>query len=68
MYFSNCINMTVCLLYSNELHTDLIPVEHLMGVVERQIGIMDVQQLCDTIISIWSKVSEECFQHTIHAV
>lgn len=21
----------MCLLYSNELHTDLIPVEHLMG-------------------------------------
>ncbi len=37
-------------------------------VVEREICIMDVQptnlqQLCDAIMSIWTKISEQCFQH-----
>jgi len=44
---------------------DLNPIEHLWDVVERQIGIIDVQptnlqQLCDAIMSIWIKTSEEC--------
>ncbi len=44
---------------------DLNPIEHLWDVVEREIHIMDVQptnlqQLCDDIISIWTKISEEC--------
>ncbi len=47
---------------------DLNPVEHLWDVVEREILIMDVQlknlqQLCDAIMTIWTKISEECFQH-----
>ncbi len=47
---------------------DLNPIEHLWDVVEREIHIMDVQltnlqQLCDAIISIWTKISDECFQH-----
>ncbi len=45
---------------------DLNPIEHLWDVVEREIHIMDVQltnlqQLRDAIMSIWTKVSEECF-------
>ncbi|KAG8571489.1 hypothetical protein GDO81_011667 [Engystomops pustulosus] len=44
---------------------DLNPIEHLWDVVEREIRIMDVQptnlrQLCDAIMSIWTKISEEC--------
>ncbi len=39
--------------------------EHLWDVVEREIHIMDVQptnlqQLHDAIVSIWTKISEEC--------
>ncbi len=49
---------------------DLNPIEHLWDVVEREICIMDVQptnlqQLRDTIKSIWTKISEECFQHLV---
>ncbi len=47
---------------------DLNPIEHLWDVVEREIRFMDVQpinlqQLRDAITSIWTKISEECFQH-----
>ncbi len=47
---------------------DLNPIEHIWDVVEREICIMDVQptnlqQLRDAIMSIWTKISEECFQH-----
>ncbi len=47
---------------------DLNPMEHLWDVVEREILIMDVQltnlqQMCDAIMTIWTKISEECFQH-----
>ncbi len=49
---------------------DLNPIEQLWDVVEREIPIMDVQptnlqQQHDTIMSIWSKISEECFQHLV---
>ncbi len=42
---------------------DLNLIEHLWDVVEREIHIMDVQptnlqQLCDAIMSIWTKISE----------
>jgi len=42
-------------------------------VVEREIGIIDVQptnlqQLRDAIMSTWSKVSEECFQHLVQSM
>ncbi len=52
---------------------DLIPIEHLWDVVEREIRIMDVQptnlqQLHDTIMSIWTKISEECFQHLVESM
>ncbi len=49
---------------------DLNPIEHLWDVVEREIHIMDVQptnlkQLRDAVMSIWTKISEECFQHLL---
>ncbi len=52
---------------------DLNPIEHLCDVVEREILIMDVQptnlqQLCDDIISIWTKISDECFQHLVESM
>ncbi len=52
---------------------DLNLIEHLLDVVEREIRIMDVQptnlqQLCDTIMSIWTKISEECFQHLVESM
>ncbi len=45
---------------------DLNPIEHIWDVVERKICIIDVQptnlqQLRDAIMSIWTKISEECF-------
>ncbi len=47
---------------------DLNPIELHWDMVEREIRIMDVQptylqQLCDAFMSIWTKISEECFQH-----
>ncbi len=52
---------------------DINPIKHLWDVVEREIRIMDVkptnlQQLRDAIISIWTKISEECFQHLIESM
>ncbi len=53
--------------------SDLNPIEHLWDVVEWEIHIMDVQpinlqQLCDAIMSIWTKISEECFQHLVESM
>ncbi len=68
------LNMTMCSLYSNGLQSpDLNPIEHLWDVVEREIHIMDVQptnlqQLCDAIMSIWTKISEECIQHLVESM
>ncbi len=47
---------------------DLNPIE-----VEREIRIMDVQltnlqKLCDAIMSIWTKISEECFQQLVESM
>ncbi len=54
---------------------DLNPIEHLWDVVEGNIRIMDVQptilqQLRDAnaIMSIWTKISEECFQHLVESM
>ncbi len=52
---------------------DLNPIEHLWDVVEQEIRIMDVQptnlqQLRDAIMSIWTKISEECFQHLVESM
>ncbi len=51
---------------------DLNPIEHLWDVVEREILIMDVQptnlqQLRYAIMSIWTNISEECFQHFVES-
>ncbi len=52
---------------------DLNPIEQLWDVVEREIHIMDLQpinlqQLRDNIMSIWTKISEECFQHLVESM
>ncbi len=52
---------------------DLNPIEHLWDVVEQEIHIMDVQptnlqKLCDAILSIWTNISEECFQHLVESM
>ncbi len=52
---------------------DLNPIEHLWDVVEREIRIMDVQrtnlqQLRDAIMTIWTKIPEECFQHLVESM
>ncbi len=52
---------------------DLNPIEHLWDVVEREIHIMDVQptnlqQLRDAILLMWTKISEECFQHLVESM
>ncbi len=28
----------------------------------------NLQQLCDSILSIWTKISEECFQHLVDSM
>ncbi len=28
----------------------------------------NLQQLCDAIMTIWSKISEECFQHLVESM
>ncbi len=52
---------------------DLNPIEHLWDVVEREIRIMDVQptnlqQLHVAIMSIWTKISKECFQNLVESM
>ncbi len=52
---------------------DLNPIEHLLDVVEREICIMDVQPtnlqtLRDAIMSKWTKISVECFQHLVKSM
>ncbi len=52
---------------------DLNPIEHLWDVVEQEIRITNVQptklqQQRDAIVSIWTKISEECFQHLVESM
>ncbi len=52
---------------------DINQIEHLWDVVEQEIHIIDVQptnlqKLCDAIMSIWTKISEECFQHLVESM
>ncbi len=47
---------------------DLNPIEHLWDVVEWEIHIINLQQLCDAIMSIWTKISEKCFQHLVDSI
>jgi len=52
---------------------DLNPIDHLWGVVQWEIRIIDVQptnlqQLRNAIMSIWTKISEECFQYLVESM
>ncbi len=52
---------------------DLNPIEHLWDVVEQEIHIMDVQptnlqQIRDAIMSIWTNISEVCFQYIVESM
>ncbi len=52
---------------------DLNPIEHLWGVVEWEIRMMDVQTtnvqpLLDAIMSIWTKISDKYFQHLVESI
>ncbi len=69
------LNMTMSWLYQNwPPHSPVRnPIEHLWDVVEQEICIMDVQptnpqQLRDAIMSIWPKISQECFQHLVESM
>ncbi len=68
------LTMTMSSLYSNGLQSpDLNPIEHLWDVVKWEIHIIDVQptnlqQLHEAIMSIWTKISEECFQHLVKSM
>ncbi len=53
--------------------SDLNPIECVWNVVEQEIHIMDVQstnlqQLHDAVMSIWTKISKECFQHLVESM
>ncbi len=48
---------------------DLSLIEQLWDVVKREICIMtNLQQLRDAIMSIWTKISEECFQRLVESM
>ena len=52
---------------------DLNPIELLWDVVERETRSMDVQptnlqQLRDAVMSIWTKISEECLQNLVKSM
>ncbi len=32
------------------------------------VQLTNLQQLCDAIMSIWTKISEECFQHLVESM
>jgi len=52
---------------------DLNPIEHLWDVVEWELCGLDVHptnvhQLQNAILSIWAKISKECFQHLVESM
>ncbi len=52
---------------------DLNAIEHFWDVVKLEIRIMNVQptnlqQLRDAVMSIWTRISEECFQHVVESM
>ena len=55
------VSCIMSLLSSNGLHRHQTSIQHLWAVVERTIGIVENrQQLTDAIVSIWTKICEEC--------
>lgn len=64
------LNMTMSALKWSLQSPYLKPIENPLDVVEQEIYILGVQpanlqQLCDAIISIWTKISEDCFKHLV---
>ncbi len=56
-------------LYSNGLQSpDLNPIEHLWAIRIMDVQPTNLQQLCDAIMSICTKISEECLQHLIESL
>ncbi len=47
---------------------DLNPIEPLWHVVEREIRILADKSAATAIMSIWTNISEECFQHRIESM
>jgi len=52
---------------------DLNPIEHLWDVEKWEIQILDVQptnlqKLYDDFMSIWTQITEECFQRLVESV
>ncbi len=49
---------------------DLNPIEHIWDVEIRIMAVQltNLQQLRDAIMSIWTKISEECFQHLVESM
>lgn len=48
---------------------DLYPPEHLWEVVEQtDVQLILLQQLCDAITSVQTKISKECFHHLMKSV
>jgi len=43
------------------------PIEHLWDVVKRELP-TNLNQLQDAILSIWAKISKECFQHLVESM
>ncbi len=68
------LNMTMSSLYSNDLHSHQISIQwSTFGMWWNEIRIMDVQpinlqQLRDAIMLIWTTISEECFQHLVESM
>ncbi len=48
----------------------LVPIEHRLSATAYLIYVQptNLQQLRDAIMSIWTKISEECFQHLVESM
>ncbi len=64
------LNMRVC--FSNELHSHRSQSNRAaLGCGGTEIHIMDGRQICSNCVmlsSIWTKISEECFQHLVESM
>lgn len=48
--------------------SDLSPIAPLWDVLEWEIHIMNVQQQCYAVMSIWLKIDEECLKHLLESM